>query len=44
MPLKEGLIPKSILMSMSCLTEDAEEGMISLLEKREPVKRPIRGE
>lgn len=36
MPLKEGLILESALASMSCLTEDAEEGISAFLEKRKP--------
>ena len=36
MPLKEGLILDSALASMSCLTEDAEEGISAFLEKRKP--------
>ena len=36
MPLKEGLILESTLAPMSCLTEDAEEGINAFLEKRKP--------
>ena len=36
MPLKEGLILESTLAPMSCLTEDAEEGITAFLEKRKP--------